>query len=392
MDLSSDVADANTNSTIEKNKRVLALDVVRGLAVMGMILVVSPGSWSHRLSILNHAPWHGYSPADLVFPLFLFAVGAAMALGFPSNRPLSKEYLRIFRRTFLLIFLGLFLNLLPSFDFAHLRIPGILQRIALCYALASVLILIFSKTDGGYRYLSSKAVFISIVALLVGWALLLAFTSAPGHPMGSVSEGGTLASWIDRELFTINHLWPYGTDAEGRVVYDPEGLLATFPAAANVLIGALFFHWIGRSPNNERLKYALALGVLLLVSGHILDPAHVINKRIWTSSFALTSSGWAILIYCTVFGLSKISRIRILLRPAIILGANAILAFSLSQVFGAFSGTHIAGTTPQNFGFNTMLSLVHDPVLASFLCAAGIVCIITVIIFPLHRNKIHLRL
>lgn len=134
--------------------RVLALDAIRGLAVMGMILVVSPGSWEYRLSWLNHAPWHGYTLADLVFPAFLFAVGAAMALQFPIKRPLHREVIRVGRRAMLLIALGLVLNLLPDFDVAHLRIPGVLQRIGLCYALAAAIVLSLARVDGGTRHLS----------------------------------------------------------------------------------------------------------------------------------------------------------------------------------------------------------------------------------------------
>lgn len=384
---------ANTQpGKANSRNRVLALDAIRGLAVAGMILVVSPGSWQYRLSALNHAPWHGYTLADLVFPAFLFAVGAAMALKFPIEGPLHQEAVRVVRRTALLIVLGLALNFLSNFDFAHLRIPGVLQRIGLCYALAAMVMLSLAKVDGDTHHFSPIRVVTATAVLSIGWILVLSFTSAPGFPMGSVSEAGTLAAWVDRQVFTVAHLWPLGTDAEGQVVYDPEGLLSTFPATANVLIGALTAHWLGRKPGSRRLQYGLVLGLGLVVLGHVLDPMFVINKRIWTSSFALASSGWAILAYCALFFALQARASRILMQPVFILGGNAILAFVISQIFSAVAGLSVGGTTLQNVGFETFQAVVKDPLMASLLCAFGILSIVTLLIWPLHRRAIHWRL
>ncbi len=374
-----------------KRNRVLALDAIRGLAVMGMILVTSPGSWEYRLSALSHVPWHGYTLADLVFPAFLFAVGAAMALQFPVERPLRQEAIRVGRRTVLLIALGLALNLFPNFDFAHLRIPGILQRIGLCYALAAFIMLSLATVEGSTRHLSVTRIMAAIVVLLIGWVFVLNFTSAPGFPMGSVSEAGTLAAWVDRQVFTEAHLWPYGTDAEGRVVYDPEGLLSTFPATVNVLIGALAAHWLGREPSGRRLQYALIIGLVLVVLGHLLDPVFVINKRIWTSSFALASSGWSIMAYCALFFILKAGASETFMRPLFVLGGNAILAFVISQVLSAVAVLPVSGTTLQYFGFQALQTVVKNPWLASLLCAVGILGIVTLLIWPLHRRGIHWR-
>lgn len=377
---------------IRKRGRVLELDAIRGLAIVGMILVVSPGSWQYRLPALNHAAWHGYTPADLVFPAFLFAVGAAMALQFPAKRPLRQEAVRVGRRTVLLIALGIVLNLLPDFDFAHLRIPGVLQRIGLCYALAAIIMWSLARSDGNTRYFPAMRVVAAAVVLLIGWILVLSFTSAPGFPTGSVSEAGTLAAWIDRQVFTTAHLWPYGTDAAGRVVYDPEGLLSSLPATANVLIGAVTAHWLGREPGNRRLQYGLVFGAVLVALGHLLDPVFVINKRIWTSSFALVSGGWSIFLYCALFFVLQGKAFRALMKPVFMLGGNAILAFAISQIFSAVAGLPVGGTTPQNFGFETLLAVVKDPWIASLLCAFGILSLVTLLIWPLHRQGIHLRL
>jgi predicted acyltransferase len=382
---------AQPNNARSRN-RVLALDAIRGLAVVGMILVVSPGSWNYRLAALDHAAWHGYTLADLVFPAFLFAVGAAMAFRFPVSQPLYQEAVSVARRAVLLIALGLALNLLPNFDFAHLRIPGVLQRIGLCYALAAIIMLGFAKVEDGTRHFSAAGVAAAIAFLLVGWIFVLSFTSAPGFPMGSVTEAGTLAAWVDRQVFTVAHLWPYGTDADGEVVYDPEGLLSTFPATVNVLVGALTAHWLGREPSGRKLQYGLAVGVLLIALAHLLDPIFVINKRIWTSTFAIASSGWAILAYCALFYALRAKTLQKLAQPAFILGGNATLAFVISQAFSAVAGLQIGGTTPQNFGFEVLQAVAGEPWTASLLCAFGVLSAVTLLIWPLHRRGIHWRL
>lgn len=381
-----------SNSSVIHRGRFVALDVIRGIAILGMILVVSPGSWEHKLAFLNHAAWEGYTPADLIFPLFLFAIGAAMSFGFPSDRTAKDETLRVVRRGSLLIMLGLFLNLLPSFNIETLRIPGILQRIALCYVFASLIVFGLAQHSGKQRIISYKHIIISIIALSIAWQLVLNFTSAPGFEMGDVSQGGTLASWVDRQIFGIAHLWPYGTDAQGQVVYDPEGLLATFPATINVLFGVLVANWLGRDAKPNKLFIACGIGLALVVVGHILDTVFVINKRIWTPSFAFVSAGWSITLYALViFSLTKKATETVLL-PLTILGGNAILAFSISQVLSAYAGMQIAGTSPQSFFFELLQSLLGNPLFASFMCSVLVSCAVVILIYPLYKKSIHIRL
>lgn len=379
-------------ATSDTKPRLVALDALRGLAVMGMLLVVSPGSWGHRFSALDHAASHGYTLADLVFPAFLFSVGVALALGYPSDRSPGQHLTRIGRRTLSLIGLGLLLNFIASLDLASLRIPGILQRIGLCYAIAAMVMLASTRVVGATRYLDVKRILLATIALLLGWILVLSFTSAPGHPVGSVSPAGTLAAWLDRQVFTAAHLWPYGTDATGAVVYDPEGLLSSLPATANVLIGAIFSIWLGKKPSNRELTLGVAAGIALVLLGHLLDPLFVINKRIWTSSFALVSGGWAAIGYCALFFALQARAGQHVLQPALILGGNAILAFILSEMFLMISGKPIGDTTPQNFGFQMMMLLINEPWTASFLCALGILGIVTLLVWPLQRRGIHIRL
>lgn len=369
--------------------RLTALDALRGLAVAGMILVVSPGSWDYRLWPLDHAAWNGYRPADIVFPLFLFAVGASLALGFPPKRPPAAEFARIARRTLALIALGLFLNALPSFDLAHLRIPGILQRIALCYAIAAS-VLTLSARGGAFPWRTTA---LAALALLVVYGALMLTTSAPGFPVGSTEQGGTLASFIDRQVFSVAHLWPYGTDPAGKVVYDPEGLLATLPATANVLFGALAMHFLGRAPTNKALLFGLAAGVATIALGHALNPVLVINKRIWTPSFALVSGGWSLLVFAGLLFLARARAFATAAWPLLVVGGNAIVAFSLSQALGAFAaGAEIGDSSLQGSGFALGLKLVGDPYAASLLCALAVLALIVALIAPLHLRGVHLRL
>lgn len=388
--------------------RVVALDVLRGLAVAGMILVTSPGSWEHAYAPLKHAAWRGWTPADLVFPTFLFCVGMAIGLSVPRLRAgegaSAALWLKIARRTALLILLGLVLNALPSFDLAHLRIPGILQRIGLCYALASAICILSAKAEpGGAPRLNLGAVLLAAVALLVGYWALLTFTPVPGFGADRWDSQGALPAFVDRAVFTIPHLWPYGTTEGVGVTYDPEGLLSTLPATVNVLLGAVAAAFLARASDRREgqgriLAALLALGVTLIVVGLALDPIVPVNKRIWTPSFALFSSGASLVALIVLHLVLKARAAQRAAWPLKVLGGNAILAFVVSQVLGACAGltvqhrTGVPDLTPQGFGFETAQRLTADPYLASFLCALAILTLITAVIAPLDRRGLHLRL
>lgn len=392
-------------STKVGSGRVLALDVLRGLAVAGMILVTSPGSWDHSYAPLKHAAWNGWTPADLVFPTFLFCVGMAIGLSAPRLRAGEQAsaalWIRIARRTGLLILLGLVLNALPTFDLPHLRIPGILQRIGLCYALASAICLLPSRpaADGSLR-INIGAVALAVAVLLVGYWALLNFTPVPGFGVGRLDSNGSLPAFVDRAVFTIPHLWPYGLTEGVGVTYDPEGLLSTLPATVNVLVGAIAAAMLAKraEKGREGLVPLLVLGVVLVVVGLALNPVIPVNKRIWTSSFALFSSGASLVALVVLQAVLKVRAVEIVAAPLKVLGGNAILAFVISQGLGACAGlvlAHRAGgtdLTSQGFGYETAQRLTADPYLASFLCALAILTLITAVIAPLHRRGIHLRL
>ncbi len=376
--------------------RIVALDLLRGLAVAGMIVVVSPGSWSEVYAPLAHAAWHGWTPADLVFPTFLFCVGMAVGLSIPrltpGDRASAPFWIKVARRTAMLILLGLLLNALPHFDLAHLRLPGILQRIGLCYALGVAICVLAAPRAGSRLRFSFTAVSVAAVALLAIYWALLVFVPVPGFGAGRLDSHGSLPAFIDRAVITVPHLWKYGTTEGVGVTYDPEGLLSTLPAAVNVLIGAIAAALLARG-GISRLVLA-GLAAALIAGGLLLDPVMPINKSIWTPSFALLSSGLSMAALFVLDVLAGLKPFLKLATPLTIFGGNAILAFMLSQLLGIFGSMALlpGGRSMQGLTYDLALRVIGDPKAASLACAFVVLGFILAILIPLHRRGIHLRL
>jgi predicted acyltransferase len=390
------------------------LDLLRGLAVAGMILVNSPGDWTHTYPQLLHAAWHGWTLTDMVFPTFLFSVGAALGLSFPKRLATQGDRIRlwqrIIRRVLALIAIGLVLNWAMELGgaaayhdpgtgtLAHVRIPGVLQRIALCYLLAAALILATAVRDGdGVVRVRPGVIGGAIAALLFGYWMLLMRVPVPGYGVGQLDAVRNLPGYVDRAVFGLPHLWRLGSETwGGPVTYDPEGLLSTLPATANLLFGVLAAGLWQRAPARAALWLVIG-GAVLMAAGLGLDPLLPINKRLWTSSFALLSSGFsALLLAVLVAALPRLGEAR-LLTPFRVLGGNAILAFILSILLGVFGELPILGPadariTPQAWGDALALRAVPDPYLASLACALAMVALVTALLWPLHRRAIHFRL
>jgi predicted acyltransferase len=214
-----------------KTTRLISLDAFRGFTIMLMILVNNPGSWQFVFSPLRHAEWHGCTPTDLVFPFFLFIMGAAMAFSFArrleENTSRWPVYRQILKRTFLLIFLGLFMGFYLRWDFSILRFPGVLQRIGLCYFFASMIIL----------HANRKGQIAWTAFLLIGYWLAMAFIPFPGRVADVWALNSNLAQYIDGILLK-GHLY------KNDIGFDPEGLLSTIPAIAQVLLGYFTGNWL----------------------------------------------------------------------------------------------------------------------------------------------------
>src|SRR5712664_256104 len=200
--------------------RLLSLDAFRGLTIAAMVLVNNPGTWVAVYAPLTHTRWHGLTPTDVIFPFFLFIVGVAIPLSPPTAG-------RVLRRAAVIFALGIVLNGLPGFDWATIRIPGVLQRIAVCYLVAGVLFLVT-----GWRTHAFVA-----AGLLLGYWVVMTAVPVPGYGAGDLGKAGNLAAYLDRALLG-SHLW------QAAKVYDPEGILSTAPAVATALLGVLAGHWL----------------------------------------------------------------------------------------------------------------------------------------------------
>ncbi len=368
--------------------RLGGLDLFRGLTVACMVIVNTPGSWDHVWWPLDHAEWHGFTPTDLVFPAFLCAMGVALGLSFP-RRIDGKLWSRVLRRTLLLILIGWAWQMLARPGLADFRVFGVLPRLSLCYGLAAGLAILTARSmpDGRAR-LSAPALGIASLALLIGYWALLSFVPAPGHVAGDLSPEGNLAGYVDRIAVTTHHMYRYGTDAAGNIVYDPEGLLSTLPALVNVLLGMLAALLWKAAPDRATMRILLA-GIALAALGYALSFAFPLNKKLWTSSFALLTSGLSGVLLTACIAAARSAAVRKLLWPLDVLGMNAILGYLLSLMlslaamrsgFQAWAWNGLAALLPGNL------------LLASFLFALGTLLVVLALLVPLHRRGIHLRL
>jgi len=289
------------------NQRFYSLDIFRGATVALMILVNNPGSGKYIYSPLEHAAWHGCTPTDLVFPFFLFAVGNAMAFVMPRMEQAGTSYFlkKVFKRAFLIFAIGLFLNWAPfvSWNGDHLvfrywvnpanpqngiRILGVLQRIALCYLFAS-LIIYFCKPRGAFV--------VSAILLLGYWTVCLL-----ANPADPYSISGWFGTDIDKQMLGIPHMYK----GEG-IPFDPEGIMSTFPAIAQVVFGYLAGSYIIQKGKTFEMCTGLFVTAgVLIFAGFCWHMVFPINKKIWTSSFVLYTSGLAIFILAVLIYLIEL--------------------------------------------------------------------------------------
>lgn len=361
-------------------QRLGALDSFRGLTVAGMIIVNTPGSAEHVWWPLDHAAWHGFTPTDLVFPAFLCAMGMALGLSFPRAVD-GQLWRRVAWRVFALIAIGFAWRLLVQGNFENFRLLGVLQRLGLCFGLAaSFAILTARRAPDGKKRLNPTAIVIAIVVIVLGYWAAMALG-------GDFTPEGNLAGWVDRATIGVNHMWRAGTDAAGNVVYDPEGLLSTLPATANVLFGLLAALAWQRARDRSILWIALA-GVALTLLGLALAPWFPLNKRLWTSSFVLLTTGLSALLFAACVVATRSAAVRRLFVPFDIFGMNAILAYMVSLLIG-LGGMRLGY---QVASFTAIDGVLHTPYLSSFLYALAVLLVVLALLVPLHRRGIHLRL
>jgi predicted acyltransferase len=384
-----------------RTERLVSLDVFRGLTIAAMILVNDPGSWSHIYPPLEHADWNGWTPTDLIFPFFLFIVGVSMTLSFAArvSRGTARRLLaiHIVRRSALIFAIGVFLNGFPSFDFATIRIMGVLQRIAICYLVAGLWYLIVSRRKEGKETVSGRRSNVGVIAvstaiLLLGYWALLKFVPVPGYGAGHLGKEDNLGAYIDRALLG-GHLW-----SESRT-WDPEGFLSTLPAIATLLIGIIAGEWLRSDRRGARKAAGLAAsGFALLIAGRLLHPYFPINKNLWTSTFVLFTGGFALILLAACYWAVDVRRWRKWATPWLVFGMNAILAYVLAALVSEISidfelsNSHGRIQTLHGWIYEGYFVPHASPANASLAFAISFVFVIFLLLWPLYRRKIFVRI
>ena len=300
-----------------QSSRLESLDVFRGIAIVGMLLVISPGSGEYVYGALRHAEWNGFTFADLVFPLFVFTVGIAAALSLSKRiergEKKGKILIKIAIRTVILFTLGLMVNGL--WYGLPLRVMGIFQRLALCYFFTSIIFMNIARF---------RALMASAAILLLSYWILMRFVPVPGYGPGVLEKNGNLAAYLDGFLLR-EHTYHQQT-------WDPEGLLGTMPAIATCLSGAFTGQWI-LSPRNRTKKVLgmVSMGWMGILLGLVWNIDFPINKNLWSSSYVVFTAGIMLLMFAFCYWLVDIKGWGILTKPLAILGRNALAIYLMSD-------------------------------------------------------------
>jgi predicted acyltransferase len=401
-------------------QRFFSLDIFRGATVCLMILVNNPGSWQHIYPPLEHASWHGLTPTDIVFPFFLFAVGNALSFVMPRLQSGGEWafWKKILKRSLLIFLIGLFLQWWPFVKWSgdHLvfrnwvdpndpesgiRILGVLQRIALCYFFASVIIYYF-KTRGAF--------YIGMILLLLYWALC--YIANPSDPYSLQNWFGTA---IDKKILHIPHMYK----GEG-IPFDPEGIMSTIPAIAEVIFGYLVGDYIqnkSKAPGSladskhsenygpyQMVAGLFVAGMALILAGFCWDMVFPINKKIWTSSFTVYTSGLATITIATMIYLIEYKNWRGWLTKFFnVFGKNALFVFALSSFLPRTLSLVRIPDHVNEKGQMTYISpwgwlyqrvLIHvpgDPRIGSLSYAICVIIFIWAICYWLDKKKIYIR-
>jgi len=370
--------------SIEGGKRLLSLDVFRGLTIAGMIIVNNAGSWQNVYPPLRHAEWHGWTLTDLIFPFFLFIAGVSISFSFSKRfeRGVTKKGLwyHIIIRSLVLFFLGLFLAFIFRFDFTTLRIPGVLQRIAVCYFFTSVIVM---KTRIRGRTITG------IVLLLIYWAAMR-FIPVPGYGAGNLSFEGNACGYIDR-LLLQGHLYKPG--------FDPEGILSTLPSIVTMLIGVHAGDFIRKGRTDYEITTGIfAWGTLMIIGGKIWSIWMPINKQLWTISYTLFTTGMASVLLALMYWLIEIKNVRKWGFPFAVFGTNAITAYFLSSLVAkalySFEFTLQDGSNAslKSILYTNVFKPVGNPEFNSFFFALCYTMFWFLIMYILYRKRIFIKI
>ena len=452
-----------TEAQYSTGSRLVSLDVFRGMTIAGMVLVNNPGTWSAIYGPLKHAEWHGITPTDYIFPFFLFIVGTAIPIALKkrmANGITSDVYVKIFQRAATIFALGLLMSIIPFFqfnettgipfvlkillvfsfsaalllylmqrkmeaaivavvsaltvlgfhaaggavawyDFSTMRIPGVLQRIAVCYLVVSIL----------YLHTNWKQQAIVGGALLLVYWLLMSAIPVPGCEVTSINDKAcNLAAYLDRTILTESHLW------RSAKVYDPEGILSTIPAIVTTISGVLAGTWLLKSDEGQVTsdKFDLSslathhsslnkasgmffFGTALLALGWSWSLVFPINKPLWTSSYVLYTSGLALLTLASCYWLIDIKGYTRWTKPFVIFGVNALTLFVFSGILARLLGM-IRVTGPegkeialQSWIFTNVFLPFAEPINASLAYAVSYILLWLFLMWLLYRKQVYIK-
>ena len=360
-------------------KRYKSLDIFRGMTMAMMIMVNTPGSWAYIYPPLGHASWHGYTPTDLVFPFFLIAIGLSMTFSFQNYDQHNQQafYLKVVRRTVLIFLIGLALTAFPFFgkDYSHLRILGVLQRIALAYFFAAVIIHNFNNVK--------QLLWISAITLVGYWLLLLAFGT--GDPFSLETN---FARKIDLLILGEAHMW-HGH----KIAFDPEGLLSTLPAVISVISGYLLGLVIRKYQDMNLLARILLIGNILIIGGYLWGMVFPVNKALWTSSYVLVTTGIAAVIIGILIYVIDIKHWRKWATPFEAFGMNPLIIFILSILWvKTYFIIHIGDQNMYGWLYSTVFKQIINPTFGSLLFALFHVFGCWLVAYILYKKKIYIKL
>jgi predicted acyltransferase len=368
-------------TTLQPSKRLLSLDVFRGLTIAAMTLVNNPGDWGHIYTPLEHSVWNGCTPTDLVFPFFLFMVGVAIVYAMESKKVNGaghgKILLSALRRAAILILITYATQLIFrwNFDIGHLRLPGVLPRIALVYFICTVLYLKTPQKTRDWIF----------VGVLIGYYIIMTFIPVPGVGYANLEPETNMGAWIDRLILTPDHLW------RSSHTWDPEGLLGTLPAIATGLFGIRVGTWLKRKDRDDSVKvsWLFTYGAIAVIAGLFWGLFFPINKALWTSPFVLYTGGLATIGLAMCFWLIDVQGYKRFTYPFVVFGTNAITAYVLSGFIPHYLNLIHIG---KGNIYTTFFAPFFSPVNASLVSALFMVIILWLVMWILYRKKIFIKI
>jgi len=365
--------------------RLLSLDVFRGATIAAMMLVNNAGNWNAVYPPLRHSAWHGWTFTDTIFPFFLWIAGVSMTFSFAKRLERNDSRARLLTHTLqraaTIFLLGLFLNLFPLFQFSTVRIPGVLQRIAVCYLIAGVIFL----------YTSLRWQIVWTASLMLVYCALMKLAPVPGFGAGILEKEGNFAQYVD-QLVLSGHMWASSK------TWDPEGIVSTLPAIATMLFGILTGHLLrSRLMPESKTAWLMVMGNCLMGAGLIWAWWLPINKPLWTSSYSLLMAGMAANVFGCCYWLIDIKGYRRWSQPLAIYGMNAItvyvLAGLLSKLLSFIKVVGVDGSeiTAGKWVYEHIYAPLASPVNASLLYALTYVAIMYGISWFMYRMKWFVR-